>query len=161
METKNFLDELLTNDVFVKNSNGKKSSIYKRELFAGLLDDDKKKLRRKLRKTLQNKFLATFLTIRKNETELKKLSKIWIEYVPELLAVLLRAVALPAQLPGLLLRLLTACADILYFLAQLRNVAVDVFLVKPAQAGAKHALLLQTVRHPFAKNGAPCCILSV
>jgi len=45
-----------------------------------LLDDDKKKLRRKLRKTLQNKFLATFLTIRKNETELKKLSKIWGEY---------------------------------------------------------------------------------
>ena len=80
METKNFIDELLTNDVFVKNSNGKKSSIYKRELFAGLLDDDKKKLRRKLRKTLQNKFLATFLTIRKNETELKKLSKIWVEY---------------------------------------------------------------------------------
>lgn len=80
METKNFLDELLTNDVFVKNSNRKKSSIYKRELFAGLLDDDKKKLRRKLRKTLQNKFLATFLTIRKNETELKKLSKIWAEY---------------------------------------------------------------------------------
>jgi hypothetical protein len=80
METKNFLDELLTNDVFVKNSNGKKSLIYKRELFAGLLDDDKKKLRRKLRKTLQNKFLATFLTIRKNETELKKLSKIWKEY---------------------------------------------------------------------------------
>ena len=80
METKIFLDELLTNDVFVKNSNGKKSSIYKRELFAGLLDDDKKKLRRKLRKTLQNKFLATFLTIRKNETELKKLSKIWEEY---------------------------------------------------------------------------------
>lgn len=80
METKNFLDELLTNDVFVKNSNGKKSSIYKRELFAGLLDDDKKKLRRKLRKTLQNKFLATFLTIRKNETELKKLSKIWNDY---------------------------------------------------------------------------------
>lgn len=80
METKQILDELLTNDVFVKNSNGKKSSIYKRELFAGLLDDDKKKLRRKLRKTLQNKFLATFLTIRKNETELKKLSKIWNEY---------------------------------------------------------------------------------
>ena len=81
METKNYLDELLTNDVFVKNSNGKKSSIYKRELFNGMLDDDKKKLRRKLRKTLQNKFLATFLTIRKNETELKKLSKIWKEYV--------------------------------------------------------------------------------
>lgn len=80
METKNFIDELLTSDVFVKNSNGKKSSIYKRELFAGMLDDDKKKLRRKLRKTLQNKFLATFLTIRKNETELKKLSKIWMEY---------------------------------------------------------------------------------
>lgn len=80
METKNFIDELLTSDVFVKNSNGKKSSIYKRELFVGLLDDDKKKLRRKLRKTLQNKFLATFLTIRKNETELKKLSKIWVEY---------------------------------------------------------------------------------
>lgn len=80
METKNFIDELLTSDVFVKNSNGKKSSIYKRELFVGLLDDDKKKLRRKLRKTLQNKFLATFLTIRKNETELKKLSKIWVEF---------------------------------------------------------------------------------
>lgn len=80
METKKFIDELLTSDVFVKNSNEKKSSIYKRELFVGLLDDDKKKLRRKLRKTLQNKFLATFLTIRKNETELKKLSKIWVEY---------------------------------------------------------------------------------
>lgn len=80
METKDYLNELLTNDVFVKNSNGKKSSIYKRELFNGMLDDDKKKLRRKLRKTLQNKFLATFLTIRKNETELKKLSKIWKEY---------------------------------------------------------------------------------
>lgn len=80
METKNFIDELLTNEVFVKNSNEKKSSLYKRELFAGLLDDDKKKLRRKLRKTLQNKFLATFLTIRKNEVELKKLSKIWKEY---------------------------------------------------------------------------------
>lgn len=80
METKNFIDELLTNEVFVKNSNGKKSSIYKRELFAGLLDDDKKKLRRKLRKTLQNKFLATFLTIRKNEVELEKLFKIWKEY---------------------------------------------------------------------------------
>ena len=80
METKNYLNELLTNDVFVKNSNGKKSSIYKRELFNGMLDDDKKKLRRKLRKTLQNKFLATFLIIRKNETELLKLSKIWKEY---------------------------------------------------------------------------------
>lgn len=80
METKNFIDELLINDIFIKNSKEKKSSIYKRELFAGLLDDDKKKLRRKLRKTLQNKFLATFLTIRKNETELKKLSKIWVEY---------------------------------------------------------------------------------
>jgi hypothetical protein len=80
METKNFIDELLTSDVFVKNSNGKKSSIYKRELFVGMLDDDKKKLRRKLRKTLQNKFLSTFLTIRKNETELKKLSKIWVEF---------------------------------------------------------------------------------
>lgn len=80
MATKDYLDELLTNDVFVKNSNSKKSSIYKRELFNGMLDDDKKKLRRKLRKTLQNKFLATFLTIRKNETELKKLSKIWKEY---------------------------------------------------------------------------------
>lgn len=80
METKKIIDELLTSEVFVNNSNVKKSSIYKRELFAGLLDDDKKKLRRKLRKTLQNKFLATFLTIRKNETELKKLSKIWIEY---------------------------------------------------------------------------------
>lgn len=80
METKNFIDELLTSEVFVKNSNGKKSSIYKKELFVGLLDDDKKKLRRKLRKTLQNKFLATFLTIRKNEIELKKLSKIWKEY---------------------------------------------------------------------------------
>lgn len=79
METKDFLDELLTSDVFVK-TNEKKSSIYKRELFVGLLDDDKKKLRRKLRKTLQNKFLATFLTIRKNEIELKKLSKIWVEY---------------------------------------------------------------------------------
>lgn len=79
METKNFLDEILTNDVFVKNSNGK-SSIYKRELFNGMLDDDKKKLRRKLRKTLQNKFLATFLTIQKNEVELKKLSKIWSDY---------------------------------------------------------------------------------
>lgn len=80
METKDFIDELLTNDVFVKNSNGKKSSIYKRELFVGLLDDDKKKLRRKLRKTLQNRFLATFLTVRRNEIELKKLSKVWIEY---------------------------------------------------------------------------------
>lgn len=80
METKNFLDELLTNDVFVKNSSGKKSSIYKRELFNGMLDDDKKKLRRKLRKTLQNKFLATFLTIKKNDVELKKLSKIWKDY---------------------------------------------------------------------------------
>ena len=39
METKNYLDDLLTSEVFV---NGKKSSIYKRELFAGLLDDDKK-----------------------------------------------------------------------------------------------------------------------
>lgn len=78
METKNFLDELLTSEVFVNT--GKKSSIYKKELFAGLLDDDKKKLRRKFRKTLQNKFLSTFLTIRKNETELKKLSKIWNEY---------------------------------------------------------------------------------
>ena len=84
METKNYIDELLTSDVFVKNSNGKKSSIYKRELFAGLLDDDKKKLRRKFRKTLQNKFLATFLTIRKNETELKKLSKIWVEYASKI-----------------------------------------------------------------------------
>lgn len=80
METKNFIDELLTSDIFVKNSNGKKSSIYKSELFVGMLDDDKKKLRRKLRKTLQNKFLSTFLTIRKNETELRKLSKIWVEY---------------------------------------------------------------------------------
>lgn len=78
--TKKFIDELLTSDVFVNNSNGKKFSIYKRELFNGMLDDDKKKLRRKLRKTLQNKFLATFLTIHKNEIELKKLSKVWIEY---------------------------------------------------------------------------------
>lgn len=80
METKNFFDEILKNDVFKKSSNGKKSSIYKRELFDGMLDDDKKKLRRKLRKIFQNKFLSTFLTIRKNEVELKKLSKIWTDY---------------------------------------------------------------------------------
>lgn len=79
----NFLNEIFSSDVFVKNNSNKKSSIYKRELFADMLDDQKKKLRRQLRKNLQNRFLATFLVVRKNETELKKLSQIWQEYAPK------------------------------------------------------------------------------
>lgn len=79
----NFLNEIFSSDVFVKNNSNKKSSIYKRELFENMLDDQKKKLRRQLRKNLQNRFLATFLVVRKNETELKKLSQIWQEYAPK------------------------------------------------------------------------------
>lgn len=83
MANNNFLNEIFSSDVFVKNNSNKKSSIYKRELFADMLDDQKKKLRRQLRKNLQNRFLATFLVVRKNETELKKLSQIWQEYAPK------------------------------------------------------------------------------
>lgn len=83
MANNNFLNEIFSSDVFVKNNSNKKSSIYKRELFADMLDDQKKKLRRQLRKNLQNRFLATFLVVRKNETELKKLSQIWKEYAPK------------------------------------------------------------------------------
>ena len=76
----------------------------------------------------------------------------------ELFSVFLRLIALVAQRLELALRLLAAGAALFYFLTQLRDIAVDIVFVKSAQTGAKHAFLLQTARHPFAKNAAFCAV---
>lgn len=65
-------------------SNSKKSkSIYKNSLFEDCkTDKEKKSLRIKLRRKLQN-FLGTFLQVEKNPTKIKELQKVWKEYAKE------------------------------------------------------------------------------
>ena len=69
-------------EVLISNSKNRKS-IYKNSLFEDCKSDkEKKSLRIKLRRKLQN-FLGTFLQIEKNPTKIKELQKVWKEYAKE------------------------------------------------------------------------------
>jgi len=69
-------------EILISNSKNRKS-IYKNSLFDECKSDkEKKSLRIKLRKKLQN-FLGTFLQIEKNPTKIKELQKVWKEYAKE------------------------------------------------------------------------------
>lgn len=69
-------------EVLISNSKNRKS-IYKNSLFDECKSDkEKKSLRIKLRRKLQN-FLGTFLQIEKNPTKIKELQKVWKEYAKE------------------------------------------------------------------------------
>lgn len=69
-------------EVLISNSKNRKS-IYKNSLFDECkLDKEKKSLRIKLRRKLQN-FLGTFLQVEKNPTKIKELQKVWKEYAKE------------------------------------------------------------------------------
>lgn len=69
-------------EVLISNSKNRKS-IYKNSLFEDCkTDKEKKSLRIKLRRKLQN-FLGTFLQIEKNPTKIKELQKVWKEYAKE------------------------------------------------------------------------------
>lgn len=69
-------------EVLISNSKNRKS-IYKNSLFEDCKSDkEKKSLRIKLRKKLQN-FLGTFLQVEKNPTKIKELQKVWKEYAKE------------------------------------------------------------------------------
>lgn len=69
-------------EILISNSKNRKS-IYKNSLFEDCKSDkEKKSLRIKLRRKLQN-FLGTFLQIEKNPTKIKELQKVWKEYAKE------------------------------------------------------------------------------
>lgn len=69
-------------EVLISNSKNRKS-IYKNSLFENCKSDkEKKSLRIKLRRKLQN-FLGTFLQVEKNPTKIKELQKVWKEYAKE------------------------------------------------------------------------------
>lgn len=69
-------------EVLISNSKNRKS-IYKNSLFDECKSDKEKKfLRIKLRRKLQN-FLGTFLQVEKNPTKIKELQKVWKEYAKE------------------------------------------------------------------------------
>ena len=69
-------------EILISNSKNRKS-IYKNSLFEDSeTDKEKKSLRIKLRRKLQN-FLGTFLQVEKNPTKIKELQKVWKEYAKE------------------------------------------------------------------------------
>lgn len=69
-------------EILISNSKNRKS-IYKNSLFEDCkTDKEKKSLRIKLRRKLQN-FLGTFLQVEKNPTKIKELQKMWKEYAKE------------------------------------------------------------------------------
>lgn len=69
-------------EILISNSKNRKS-IYKNSLFEDCKTDKEKKfLRIKLRRKLQN-FLGTFLQVEKNPTKIKELQKVWKEYAKE------------------------------------------------------------------------------
>lgn len=69
-------------EILISNSKNRKS-IYKNSLFENCKSDkEKKSLRIKLRRKLQN-FLGTFLQVEKNPTKIKELQKVWKEYAKE------------------------------------------------------------------------------
>lgn len=69
-------------EILISNSKNRKS-IYKNSLFEECKSDkEKKSLRIKLRRKLQN-FLGTFLQVEKNPTKIKELQKVWKEYAKE------------------------------------------------------------------------------
>lgn len=69
-------------EILISNSKNRKS-IYKNSLFEDCkTDKEKKSLRIKLRRKLQN-FLGTFLQVEKNPTKIKELQKVWNEYAKE------------------------------------------------------------------------------
>ena len=69
-------------EILISNSKNRKS-IYKNSLFDECKSDkEKKSLRIKLRRKLQN-FLGTFLQVEKNPTKIKELQKVWKEYAKE------------------------------------------------------------------------------
>ena len=69
-------------EILISNSKNRKS-IYKNSLFEDCkTDKEKKSLRIKLRRKLQN-FLGTFLQVEKNPTKIKELKKVWNEYAKE------------------------------------------------------------------------------
>ena len=69
-------------EILISNSKNRKS-IYKNSLFDECKSDkEKKSLRIKLRRKLQN-FLGTFLQVEKNPTKIKEIQKVWKEYAKE------------------------------------------------------------------------------
>lgn len=69
-------------EILISTSKNRKS-IYKNSLFEDCkTDKEKKSLRIKLRRKLQN-FLGTFLQVEKNSTKIKELQKVWKEYAKE------------------------------------------------------------------------------
>lgn len=69
-------------EILISNSKNRKS-IYKNSLFEECKSNkEKKSLRIKLRRKLQN-FLGTFLQVEKNPTKIKELQKVWKEYAKE------------------------------------------------------------------------------
>ena len=69
-------------EILISNSKNRKS-IYKNSLFEDCKPvKEKKSLRIKLRRKLQN-FLGTFLQVEKNPTKIKELQKVWKEYAKE------------------------------------------------------------------------------
>ena len=69
-------------EILISNSKNRKS-IYKNSFFEDCkTDKEKKSLRIKLRRKLQN-FLGTFLQVEKNPTKIKELQKVWKEYAKE------------------------------------------------------------------------------
>lgn len=64
----------------LNNGKGRKGTqLYYEELFKGMLSDEKRRARMKLRKKLES-FVRSYIENRKNEKELEKLRMVWKEY---------------------------------------------------------------------------------
>lgn len=67
------------NETIQKEISFNRATIYKKELFEGKTDREKKSIRIKLRKK-RDAFLSTFLVVEKDKNKLEALKKDWKEY---------------------------------------------------------------------------------
>ena len=67
------------NETIQKEISFNRATIYKKELFEGKTDKEKKSIRIKLRKK-RDAFLSTFLVVEKDKNKLEALKKDWKEY---------------------------------------------------------------------------------
>lgn len=80
-DVKKNLSELMNlGTELLSNGKGRKGTqLYNEDLFKGMLSDEKRRARMKLRKKLES-FLRSYLENRKNEKEIEKLRNVWKEY---------------------------------------------------------------------------------
>ena len=80
-DVKKSLSELMNlgTDLLSNGKGRKGTQLYNENLFSGMLSDEKRRARMKLRKKLES-FIRSYIENRKNEKEVEKLRTVWKEY---------------------------------------------------------------------------------